>query len=577
MTTEGQVLNLYVGHSKPAEIGGRSEVTAFVRTGRISSIALDLSGIINNELGTARRLGKINHAVYLFHADHYRSYEDVLKRPVNPGQFAENVTYIGPDEHILRIGDQVRIGTAVVELTIPRIPCYKMAHFFKADAGFPSLFSASGRTGMYARVIQAGEITTDDSLTVIKSDPRNALISELNLVLTGPAPTADLLARVKSSPALFDALRLQIDERMTMLGLENEPRARTVKVLECHRECDDVMSVTFRMPCPSGQSPKPGQFVTFGIEDDDGNRHFRCYSLIEAPFAHDPGAGGEDGDDKDPVWRIAVKRQRTDTDKFSVSNWIHDRVGMDTTCFVFPQAGDFTLPDDQSSGISFIAGGIGITPILAHLRELARRRFESPVTLIYATPDSDHIPFWNELLALGKSLPKLKLCLYLTRQQSLPAGTPDNWHTGYPDLVRHISSQGEDNHLFVCGPAPMIEAVRTIHTTLNRLTRHLHFELFASGSPALPPRTGIKQAQITITSTGYQGLWNEEDGSLLNWIERHTELRPPAACRSGLCRTCRADLKRGEVAYPPSVSPPPTSSILLCCAHPASDIEIDFP
>lgn len=571
MATNGQALDLYVGHSKPVEIDGRPEVTAFVRTGHVSSIELDLSGIVGNELGTARRLGKINHAIYLFHADHYRHYEDVLKRPINPGQFAENVTYTGPDENSLRIGDHIRIGTALVELTIPRIPCYKMAHFLQTEAGFPSLFSASGRTGIYARVIEAGVIKPGDSLTITKSDPRNALISELNMVLTGPAPAADLLARVKSSPALFDALRLQINERMTMLGLDNEPRAQTVKILECKQECDDVISVAFRMPCPSGQPPKPGQFVTFGIEDEDGNRHFRCYSLIEAPFTPDT-----DNNDDSPVWRIAVKRRPVDESTFSVSNWIHDRVGMDTTCFVFPPAGDFTLPDDLTAGISFIAGGIGITPILAQLRELARQQFDGPVTLIYVVPDSNHIPFRDDVIVLGESLAQFDLRLYLTRQENLPVDAPGTWQSGYPDLVRHISSQDETSHLFVCGPAPMIEAVRTIHTTLDRLTSHLHFELFASDSPALPSRVGIKQAKITIASTGYQGIWNQKDGSLLNWIESHTELRPPAACRSGLCRTCRADLRRGEVAYPPNVSPPPTSSILLCCAHPASDLEIDL-
>lgn len=567
---EARVISLYVGRTKDVEIDGRAERTAFVRSPATSPIQIEPTGIEGNEFGTGRRLGTLNHAIYLLNAEHYDHYENILGRAIAPGSFAENVTYQGPDETVLRMGDQLRIGTAVVELTLPRIPCYKMAHFFNADAGFPSLFSLSGRTGIYARVIKPGAITPDDKIEIIRTDPSNALISELNVVLTAPSPSPDMVERVKASPALFDALRQQIDERMELLGIDAEPQATTVRITDIRHESRDVVSVAFSMPVGTAQPPKPGQFTTFGITDNNDAQHFRCYSLIEAPFAD------QDADDSE-IWRIAVRKQANDNGAFSVSSWIHENLKLGDLCAVYPPAGEFVLPHGLQGPVAFIAGGIGITPILAQIAALARQGYSAHVTLIYVAPDAESLPFLDALHLTAAKLPKFDLRIYLTRVKSLPTKAKPNWKLGYPDFVRDIAALGEADHVFVCGPAGMIDAVRTIHNRLGRLNKYIHFELFANDGLPTSLLTGINTAQITIRSTGFSGTWNAEDGSLLNWIEARTDIRPNAACRSGMCRTCRADLIRGEVAYPPTISPPPASSILLCCAHPASDLEIDLP
>ena len=567
MQTAGRVLNLFIGERRDVRIGAHAEPTAFPRTPCDGPCHLGPHGLQGNVLATPRRLGRENHALYLFHVAHYRYFEGLLGRAIAPGAFAENITYDGPDEADLRIGDRIRIGSAVVELTLPRVPCYKMAHFIGTDGGFPSRFSATGRTGIYARVLEPGTVTPGDNFDVVASNPRNASVIEVNTALTGPRPLPDLLTRVFASPDLGDGLRRQIEERVELMRVGAGLRPRAVRIIERKEECRDVVSLGFHMDPPPENRPRPGQFVTFGITDDNGAGHFRCYSLIEAPFSDGPNA----------TWRIAVKREAPKGREFSVSSWIHDRVVEGTACTVYPQAGEFILPEDISGTINFIAGGIGITPILAQLRALAAVGYPSPVSLTYVVPTVQELAFADALTECGKGLENFCLRLHLSREAQLPAAARATWQLGRPDLKAEISALEDDTHLFVCGPAAMIDAVRHVHAALGRRNDRLHFELFTEDAQSDAPLPSAEAAEISLPAQGYRGTWRQGDGALLKWIETHTDLRPPAACRSGLCRTCRASLLRGDVVYPSSVSPPPATEVLLCCAEPVSDLEIDFP
>jgi ferredoxin-NADP reductase/MOSC domain-containing protein YiiM len=567
MQTAGRVLNLFIGERCDVRIGTHAEPTAFPRTPCDGPCHLGTDGLQGNVLATPRRLGRENHALYLFHVAHYRYFEGLLGRAIAPGAFAENITYDGPDETDLRIGDRIRIGGAVVELTLPRVPCYKMAHFLNADSGFPSRFSATGRTGIYARVIEPGPVAPSDSFAVMASDPRNASVIDVNSALTAPRPAPDLLTRVFASPDLGDGLRRQIEERVELMGVDADLRPRAVQITERKEECRDVVSLCFHMDSPPESRPRPGQFVTFGITDDNGTDHFRCYSLIEAPFSDGPNA----------TWRIAVKREAPKGREFSVSSWIHDQVVEGTACTVYPQAGEFILPEDISGTINFIAGGIGITPILAQLRALAAVGFPSPVSLTYVVPTVQDLAFADALTECGNRLKDFRLRLHLSREAQLPPSAPSFWRLGRPDLEAVTSALDDDAHLFVCGPEAMIDTVRSIHAALGRRSDRLHFELFTEGAQSDAPLPSAEAAEISLPAQGYRGTWRQGDGALLKWIETHTDLRPPAACRSGLCRTCRASLLRGNVVYPPSVAAPPATEVLLCCAEPVSDLEIDFP
>ena len=561
--TPNRVTAVFTGRQRAVSIGGRSEHSAFERTDGNSVLKLSNGGILGNDLAASRRLGNDNHAVYLFSQSHYGHYENMLGRPIMLGSFAENITYVGPDETELRIGDRLQIGTAVIAVTTPRVPCYKLAHFIKADIGFPSAFSACGKTGLYARVVEEGQIVPGDSFLIIDTNQKNATLSELNEVLTDPNPSRSVLDKVLESPDMFEGLRALILERMSTLGLFGESPALTVNISEREKRTEDIISLTFDPPSSLDAVPLPGQFITLGITNSNGEQHFRCYSLTGSP---------SNGDDARP-WRVAVKRDAGSEQPFSVSNWIHDHVRPGTSCYIYPPAGDFVLPDEISEPLLFIAGGIGITPILAQIRELARRGHAQTVSLVYVVRSLRDAAFLDELAELQSNLSEFSICLHLTRESDPGNADGVSIHQGRPDLGDAIAALGQEGHIFVCGPAAMINDTREINAKLGRANDRLNFEHFGDGG-VMDSIGAADKATVHIEPGGISGVWTSGDGTLLDWIDRNTSFRPPTACRSGICRTCRATLTRGNVVYPPNVTLSKPSEVLLCCARPASDVSI---
>ena len=103
-------------------------------------------------------------AVYLYPSEHYAYWRQQLPGMDLPyGSFGENFTTEGLDEASVNIGDRFRIGEAVVEVTQPRMPCYKLGIRFKR-ADMPKRFHASGRCGFYLAVLQEGEVKAGDSV-----------------------------------------------------------------------------------------------------------------------------------------------------------------------------------------------------------------------------------------------------------------------------------------------------------------------------------------------------------------------------------------------------------------------------
>ncbi|MCK5830899.1 MAG: MOSC domain-containing protein [Methylococcales bacterium] len=107
-------------------------------------------------------------AVYAFSADHYPYWSDVLQNSeLKPGIFGENLTISGFDESSLHIGDQLSIGQCVLEITQPRVPCFKLGIAFK-NKNMPRLFIENFATGIYLRVLQEGFVEAGNTVKLIK-------------------------------------------------------------------------------------------------------------------------------------------------------------------------------------------------------------------------------------------------------------------------------------------------------------------------------------------------------------------------------------------------------------------------
>ena len=142
-------------HGKPVSTGIYKEPVA----GRIMLYQFNLDGDQQADLTVH---GGQDKAVYVYPSEHYPLWQKEFPNMVLPyGMFGENFTTEGMDEESVHIGDQFRIGDAVVEVTQPRMPCYKLGVRF-ARPDMPKRFHASGRCGFYLAVLHEGEVGAGD-------------------------------------------------------------------------------------------------------------------------------------------------------------------------------------------------------------------------------------------------------------------------------------------------------------------------------------------------------------------------------------------------------------------------------
>jgi MOSC domain-containing protein YiiM len=170
-----------VNVSLPKEVRHRKRIvsTGIFKTpvqGRVMLRALNLDGDGQADLTVH---GGAHQAVYVYPFEHYAYWKEKLKRnDLAFGQFGENFTTAGMLEDQIHIGDIFRVGAAMVQVTQPRVPCYKLALKMQLPQ-FPKLFMESGRTGFYLRVLEEGEVGAGDAIERIDIDPEPMSVKEV--------------------------------------------------------------------------------------------------------------------------------------------------------------------------------------------------------------------------------------------------------------------------------------------------------------------------------------------------------------------------------------------------------------
>jgi MOSC domain-containing protein YiiM len=166
-----KLVSVNVSLPRLVESRGRTVSTSIFKepvAGRILVRRLSLEGDWQADL---RSHGGLNKAVYAYPLEHYARWAHELGRDdLRPGQFGENLTLEGLTEDTVRLGDVFRVGGALLQVTQPRYPCFKLG-IKMGDPSFPRRFLASGRTGFYLRVLEEGEVGAGDTVErVEKSD-----------------------------------------------------------------------------------------------------------------------------------------------------------------------------------------------------------------------------------------------------------------------------------------------------------------------------------------------------------------------------------------------------------------------
>ncbi len=179
------VLSVNVGRPHSIRVGGRTVRTAIAKAPTLLRVRVGRTNLDGDRQADLRVHGGPNKAVYAYDLSGYAHWGRELGRELPHGQFGENLTVEGLPETEVRIDDVYRVGSALLQVSQPRSPCFKLA-LRMGRPDFPAAFLASGRTGFYLRVLEEGEVGAGDAVALVERDPRALSVLETARRKWGP-------------------------------------------------------------------------------------------------------------------------------------------------------------------------------------------------------------------------------------------------------------------------------------------------------------------------------------------------------------------------------------------------------
>ncbi|WP_392675523.1 MOSC domain-containing protein [Streptomyces sp. LN785] len=532
-------------------------------------------------------------AVLVYQMDSYRYWQKYLHRnDFTHGQFGENFTVDGlPDDEVC-IGDRYRVGDALFEVTQPRVTCYRVA-LRMDEPRMPALLVAHGRPGFYLKVLAEGAVQAGDEIVKVSTGPEAMTVAEIDAVLYKPGRSRAQVERALRIPALSPGWKTSMQSLMDEYDSKGRaggstaltaaagspppawPGFRPLVVTHIAPESMSIFSFTFAAIDGSALPPAlPGQFVTVRMHPDpQGAPVVRSYSLSGRPG--------------DTHYRISVKQEPHGAG----SGYLHRHVAVDDVLEVAAPRGTFTLEQDEAA-VVLISAGVGATPVLAMLHELADNRDRRPVWWLHGARDGTEHPFAEEARALLSRLPGGRLHVAYSRPREDDSPGADYTSTGRltPQLLLTLGLPPDAN-AYICGPVGFMDDMTQALVGCGLDPAQIHTETFGSVTaitpgvvptdapaphmPAHPAGTGTG-ASVSFARTGLVVPWDPGYGTLLELAEA-CDIPVRWSCRTGVCHTCETAVVSGRVDYSPDpIDLPAEGNALICCSQPPADITLDL-
>jgi ferredoxin-NADP reductase/MOSC domain-containing protein YiiM/ferredoxin len=529
-------------------------------------------------------------AVFVYQIESYRYWQEQLKRTdFVHGQFGENFTVDGLPDDVVCIGDRYRIGSALFEITQPRVTCYRVGIRMN-EPRMPALLTGSGRPGFYFRVLQEGEVVAGDEIEKVGEAEERMTVAEINALLYSPDHSRDRLERALRIEALSPGWRGSFEALLqSRANAGNGGNAGLAPAAAAHpaapgfppltvtaisQESEDVLSLT--MQSPDGKPLRtalPGQYVVLRLQLSAGDPPlFRSYSL-SGPLSTEH-------------YRISVKVEPNG----KAGTYLRDHVRVGDILNVSSPRGSFIL-QPGGSPVTLLSAGIGATPVLAMLHALAADHSTRQVLWLHAARDRQHHPFAAEVRRLTLALSQGRSYVCYSRPGSLDRLGEDYDGTGH--LSRSTFDEvgvPRDAEVYLCGPPRFMTDMKEVLATVGVAPQRIYVELFngsesmtpgvvgaAARSPHLPKDDANTGPRVSFARSSIAAHWKPEAYRSILELAEACDVPVRWSCRTGVCHNCESGLVSGAVVYGPEpLEKPADGNVLVCCSQPAHDVVIDL-
>jgi ferredoxin-NADP reductase/MOSC domain-containing protein YiiM/ferredoxin len=585
-----RLVSVNVGLPREISWHGKTVRTGIWKSPVVGRVFVRKLNIDGDGQGDLAGHGGVNRAVMVYQLDSYRYWEHQLHRAdFSYGQFGENFTVEGLPDAQVCIGDRYRIGTALFEVSQPRVTCYRLG-IRMDEPQMAALVVAHHRPGFYFRVLEEGEVGAGDEIVKVAQGSERMSVAEIDGLLYLPNHPSEQLERALRIPALSQGWQtsfrsmLQNEKGGTPdqgnPGLTPEsgpppawPGFRQLKVSGINRESARVISLKLT---PADNRPLvaalPGQFIILRIQPKpDGPVLLRNYSLSDLPSTD--------------RYRISIKLEQNG----AASTYLHNQVKLGDLLDVAAPRGNFTLQPGEKQ-VVLLSAGVGATPVLAMLHSLAAEISTREVRWVFGAHNGEDHPFAEESRKLVNSLPRGKSLIAYSRPGSRDRPGVDFDASGRI-TVEALEKLGVrcDADFYLCGPDGFMRDLREGLVAWGVSDEQVHTELFGPGKsrtpgvvdrsqvPPHPPDGPVGSGpRVSFVRSGLNVCWNPKFSSLLDFAEA-CDVPVRWACRTGVCHNCESGLISGNVAYQPEpLEPPGQGNLLICCSRPTGDVVIDL-
>ncbi|UGY17283.1 MOSC and FAD-binding oxidoreductase domain-containing protein [Bradyrhizobium septentrionale] len=585
-----RLLSVNVGLPRDIEWKGRTVHTGVWKSpvpGRCRVGRLNLAGDGQGDLAGH---GGEHRAVFVYQIESYRHWQEELKRDdFAHGQFGENFTIEGLPDDAVCIGDRYQIGSALFEITQPRVTCYRVGIRVNEPL-MPALLTSSGRPGFYFRVLREGDVGAGDDIVKVGETKERMTVAEINALLYSPNHPGDRLERAlrieQLSPGWRASFEALLQNQASGTGTGNAglapaaaahpaaPGFRPLVVAAIDHEAADVLSLS--MQDPDGRklpTALPGQYVVLRLRPaGNGPQLFRSYSLS--------------GPASTERYRISVKLEPNG----AAGSYLREQIRPGDRLDVSSPRGSFVL-QAGARPVVLLSAGIGATPVLAMLHALAKTGSTRQVLWLHTARDGQHHPFAAEVRRLMPALTHGRSYVCYSRPASRDRKGVDFDGSGH--LSRQVFGEigiPSEADVYLCGPTRFMADMKDALTAFGVAPQRTHLEIFngsesmtpgvvgaATRAPHPPSDDADTGPLISFARSGVAAHWKASAYQSILELAEACDVPVRWACRSGVCHNCESGLVSGTVAFGPEpLDRPADGNLLICCSRPVGDLVIDL-